>query len=643
MRYPPKIVDHSELQASIVLNRTKLIMLTDLVLTPEGLIEAYMETTSRALVDLSFSYHDGWRTKLLKIFGTFCDKVNVSGNTTLMAKALGYLFVELNKIQILSCCNYLVNNKFVVEVSSGMQKLGMLPRALDFRIMDAETDWECETEVSQTFLFSLNNAEPLCFDEEDPLYWPEDNVASIEIAGFHYLTFDHNFLVTANGGLIEAESVSVMLERAVKQTDDPLEFKVEKGAVEAYLFGRAQGLSTVDGIAFSPSVPLVCLDVDHLTGLVMDDDFEYLISNLKSQPLSLLEALTTANSLPSSVVQRIKRLKQYINIATTRFFKDKRPARSKPQLFMAVGGAMSDASLNKSVEETVSGDYIHISLHRIRQCSKLYDFYHSCGHHLAGYKALDLFVAVLLEELLIRAQTGGFNCLLDNVSQVLRPGVLANFRDRGYEMHLCSNSSTLFVERDRKDLAKPEILQIAGRIRRKKSIETIAATITSNIEHPTWLLTEICNRKIWDCVKLYDSATAAERTLIGLVTWCNDAQINALREVQNVKGRLFQKLLALPEVENVRLNKHFDLCRLDFVELAHTEHNKRAILVLFDAVKFIDLMQKGMLYRNATSYDELLYNSHTAHLPSLDYPYDKRREESKWRLRNQVLNGSYLL
>ena len=90
--------------------------------------------------------------------------------------------------------------------------------------------------------------------------------------------------------------------------------------------------------------------------------------------------------------------------------------------------------------------------------------------------------------------------------------------------------------------------------------------------------------------------------------------------------------------------REFILKRLDILECARINDNRLRILVIFDIVKVIDFMQKGNLYEKASGYDELVFNSNEIHIPSIDYPYDKRHNEFPWRLRNQIItNDDYLL
>jgi hypothetical protein len=436
----------------------------------------------------------------------------------------------------------------------------------------------------------------------------------------------------------------MMLEKVAKQTGHPHDFKVERGAIEAYLFGRKQGLTTVDGIAFSSSVPLVCLDVDYVTGRVMDESFKQWTATLyeaKENLSGLIE--TQEHEFLNHPAQHIERIMQYIDIATTRFFKDKRSARFKPQLFATIGGEMSDGTLHYAVDDMASGDYIYVSLHKVLQCTKLYDMYYACGHHLGGYKALQLFAMTLIESIVLKAMQGGYSCYLDNCLELIRPNTLKQLKSAGYEFNLYSTNNMLFLEKDRKDLPKPEILRLSIRIRCKKFLAPITEIITSNITHPTRFMDELNIPTLWDDVRMYDIASASDRTIIAVRMQCNAAQLKNIIESRPLKGRLLKALMLLPAMEEVRLNRHFDLSRLDVLELKNQSGDLHNILVILDVVKFIDVMQKGMLYSKAESYEELLFNSDPGHIPALDYPYDRRREVYTWRLRNQVENGSYLL
>ncbi len=680
MHYHPKITDHSMIEASIVLNRIKRIDFNSF--DTKNKVNAYKEIVQYCLQDLNFALCDEFDAKFTKVMNCADELLDKSHNIRLLskvaagsdmqgvaqnpsvlnvgedsstgttlqvpaevecqkksidssAKYLAFILLNLNAASLVSVCNHMLNRVFIIYMSNILLLDGAIERTLDLRYIEQDINWLDIDVLSLEFAKNLQR-ENVDYIANHQNYWPDYYISSMEIGDFRYLCFQDNFLVTCNGGLIQGESVSMMIEKVCKQTGNPNSFKVERSAIESYLFQK--GLSTVDGVTFDDSISFVCLDVDYITGIVMDDEFDDLMQVLYCKDGYIL------NLLPDNlIVSRTNRIKHYIDIATNRFFKDKKPSKFRPQIFNCTGGLMTDGAIDRAVDDCANGDVIYISAHKALQCTKMYDMYTTCGHYLDGHKSLDFFVNSLIESIVLKAVEGGFNCYLDNCFERLRPYVKNKIYDARYEMNLYHNNSSLFAEKDRKDMSKPSILDIANRIKKKKSLTPIYEAIKSHTDQPVQFLNAISSKwQLWDNIRIYDPS--CDRNVIALFSVCSDDDVRLIRQSLNLKGVLLNTLIKLKKIKDIRLTKDFDITLLDVVFLSRSKNSDLIpILIIFDILKVIDFFQKGALYNDAESYDELVFNNMPAHVPSIDYPYDVRRNKNNFRLRNQVLNGSYLL
>ncbi len=651
MRNKPKIADHSSLQISIALNRSKKFVTPISSLEPLELLASYIKTRKMLFCDFLDVHITRAHSKLIKLFTEFHTSLQTSTELLETCKAISSLFIALNEVNAFNFGNNITVRKFLYDLSIYLTKLEILPRPIDFRYAD-ETLYELmNLELALEFKRILTTTTRPMFDSdfED---WPTLPDASIKIGAFRYLTYDDNFLVTLNGGLIEVEAAGITLERSLKKRGNPNDFTINRSATDGYLFNNDKPISTLDGLTFGDEVPLMCLDVDHLTGMVMNAKFEDLLHKLDMKKLSILDIpeLDGFKSLIDDRIRsRILRLRGYINIVKRRFFKDKKPVNGMAKLFLSMGGIGSGkSSLEKYISEATRGNHVIASIDKARACSKLFDFYIKCNHHADDYKSLKLFSHCLVEEITKEVRQGNYHYFRDasgipfdknNASSI------TSFKDLGYETNIYSTSAPLFVEKDRKDLDKPAHIRILKRYRKKNRAVPWQVVVEKHVEHPGAFLDSIKHPSL-DNLAIYDTGgKKGESKLLAYMKEVSQTDIVKLHRMREIsKGSLLNKLILLGVIDEADIPREFALKRLDFFECTRMAENRLRILVIFDIVKFIDLMQKGSLYENASGYDELIFNSNAIHIPSVDYPYDKRHNEFPWRLRNQIItNDGYLL
>lgn len=547
----------------------------------------------------------------------------------------------------------IIGRKFLQDISAYLAYRGFIQKPIDFRSMDCSKFTYNVSGIAEWLYHNISRSGELSFDDERSDYWPSLGDASIEICGFRYLTYD-NCLVTLNGGLIEIETAGMLIEKTITNGGGPNDFEIQRDAIERYMFNGGKPLSTIDGITFGESSKLVCLDVDHLTGMVMDNKFYELVENLRQNGKTLLDIaeLDESSLLNESVIARVKRLKKYIKIASARFFRDKVPAKGKPLLMgvMPLAGADTHMLDKVVLDEMPASGYVHASADKARQCSKLFEFYTECRHHNDDYKSLQSFSNVLMEEVLKLSIDRRYNCFIEGTGDSSTESILFHAKkakSMGYDVEIAMGHVGLYVENDRKDdMAAPAYSRImrAARVK-KRAISSWEIMLKQHTKQAVAFL-DLCKDTDFQKVYLYDTTCAKESIpVIAFVKEVEHSVLDSLLESKKFgKGYLFSKLNDLDVFDGVRIGRDFKLARLDFLIGSSVGADRRRIIVILDIVKFIDVMQKGIMYDRAFGYDEVVFNSCLAHSPIVDYPFDKRRDDEVWMLRNQMVsNESYLL
>lgn len=653
MKHNNKIADHSSLQISTAINRLRHLKFIIPNLHPAQLLESLQQIHTIIFQDFILpgkikAPHK--TTNCLEIL-SHC-LIESDKDVDKIADAIAVFILHINEIAPFAFGNHIASRVFVYFLSHTLVKYGFLRNHIDFRHM--QTDGLIRKNHP---ILSDAVTEDITKQYHPPLddkieEWPILPSSSIEISGYKYMCYKNKYLVTLNGGLIEIDTAMISLDKFVKYSDNPGEFMVERDAISSYLFNRNKPLSTLDGMTFGDQVPLFCLDIDYLTGLHIGEELQELHYKLQKANISVLdipESSGVSTLIDDYMRNRVAKLRSFINIAKRRFFENAQPVEDKPMFFLSMGGIGSGKShLEKYISNFTDGNHVMASVDLARASSKLFDFYTKCTHHTDDYQSLKLFSYALVGEISKEAILGNYNYFRDS-SGIPYSGRDQNmveiFKRCGYETMVFSASAPLFVEKDRKDLDAPVHKRIMKRYRKKKRSVPWDIVVKKHVEHPKAFLDALRHEHL-DHIYLYDTmGKKGETKLLAVNVDLTSSMLKTIRDAFNIsKGFGFQTMIDNNLIDLSILPKQFKLHLMEIVECHAYNEDLHRILVVLDMQRYIDFLQKGMLFDKARGYEELVFNSHPYHIPSIDYPYDKRNNEKPYRLRNQCIgNESYKL
>lgn len=569
-----------------------------------------------------------------------------------IGKFFAEFFIKFINIKPFAYGNHFTARKFLVELSRTLVNQEVLDKIIDFRNLEGfDLNNEIDVEdLSSMFYKLLVGANPHI--ELDCDEWPELPDSAIEIGGYRFLSHDKHYLVAQNGGLIEADAVSIDLEKFLKRGGHPYDYKLSRDAFENFIFNDDEPISTLDGIPFESEIPLICLDVDYITGLTFGREFKFFQKYIAEKKLHILEVPeyvleeNIKNKILCRAASNIAEVRSFVEIVKNKYLSGVKEATGTPKFFMCMGGiGAGKSSLEKHANIFTGNNIIRVSVDNVRAKSKLYDFYLACNHHSDDYKTLSYFSNVVIEEVLDEALRKRYNIFKDT-SGIPYKGkneqIIKKFKRKNYETYVLSAASALYVEEDRPDLNLPAHTRIMSRYEKKHRAIPWDVVINKHVNHPTAQADALLDDNL-DYVLIYDTMVEKGKThILAKTVDINEyehEQITAAKKLSS--ATLFEKIQELEIIRFEELPEDFKIENIDFmVNQYDSEKEIYQILVILNKVKMLDFIQKGALNLTAAGYEELVFNTHPEHNPSIDYPNFKRSNEFICRLRNQTIDQS---
>jgi len=292
----------------------------------------------------------------------------------------------------------------------------------------------------------------------------------IYIEGIPFLSYSHEgeeCLVTANGGLVKRNEVEEILINEIKSGKQIADYDystILKDKVIGYVPNtenlRQEAKTHIDGIKITQGepAPLVCLDINMLTGLRKDDDksLKDLIQDYdkKIDILDLAGNEDLKEILSAQISQKNERLKRSLEIAYSRItnikpqldaavkdvFTDKNTVDNDetPKLFVAMGGSGSGKTAVEEVAEASCGkdNYVVASLDEFRKYSDTQALLQSANHHADDYTVVEPIANKLRTLVAKKARDKRINIVYDGTATPYSPRYsdeVENFAAVGYD------------------------------------------------------------------------------------------------------------------------------------------------------------------------------------------------------------------
>lgn len=315
--------------------------------------------------------------------------------------------------------------------------------------------------------------------------WEEFPRARRKVHGKRFLIYtDDNgaeFFVTVNGALLPVDEVKANLEVHLQRPEangHPADFTVtfdpstalwiqdteafkKIDSLEKPMFHKNVALfdwknaTSIDGFKVEHkkktcTAPLVCLDLDILTGLEVSTQLNQLKGDLAKKGLKPAD-LTKKETYDAAIAgqdeatrMRLARAKQHLEVTLKNIdeiiehkFHDKKATKDSPKFYMPLGGSGSGKGRTKGLARTECGENLIVnSLDGNRYYSPIMKLMVACGHHSDDYQMIRDFATLIRDRVTEKACAGKYNLFYDG-SGVPYEGrfdkTVKQFKDAKYE------------------------------------------------------------------------------------------------------------------------------------------------------------------------------------------------------------------
>ena len=546
-----------------------------------------------------------------------------------------------------------------------MTMLGKLPaiksvyeQGLDFRRIEAcdaaalHNPESSIREITQAFEHALDPTRGKSLQNKPNAYgkWPENKLFISGIPFLSHKTADGiQCVVSVNGGLVPLHGIKNELFIAGKHLADyPL---CASENMIGYLPGtedvRHAGPYEIDGISIDEdgAAPLFCLDVNMLTGLRTPGHVELVellkqcrgdkalifdlvkIEGLKDKMIATAEGDTRLERAVEIAHERLCKIIKKLDKAKDQLFEGKTPD-AQPKLFMSMGGAGSGKTAVEEIAQAHCGDnFVIASLDEFRKKSDLYKVLTAASHHSDDYVYVEPFANRLRDSVADHAQKNHINILYDGTGIPYQPRystLVDQFKAHGFHTQITAVDAFIVKPQGREN----ELIRSSVITSVKQRFETTGralpwvVTVDKHIRAPRSFLNAVEHQAL-DKISLFANDGERDRHYLVAESFSfSDQDVRALQGHQ-LAGTLTAHLEALirhrdDSVLNtlaggdegkldalVGRNPLFTENNVAF-QIYHSSTGNR-VLVIYNARRMVDFVQKRQLNPNASGEEGLLH------------------------------------
>lgn len=509
--------------------------------------------------------------------------------------------------------------------------------------------------------------------------WPHWSDRTVQIGGMRFLGYKQNqkeYLVTVNGGLVERQNIEQKLLEHIRDPQKRLDtFRLKPEDIHHYLSEELRNERRIDGIDISGGAPLLCMDVNLLTGLSKANHDE-MVAYLKQangsgerDPLFGLNDKAHASEILRKAPEEMKPMLEQaarqiqgivthvLDPAMDAVFKGKTPV-DNPQMFMTMGGGGSGKDdISEAIVENACGkNYVRASLDSSREISAIYKVLNLAGHHADDYAAVEDIAKTLRHWIKERALENGYNILYDGtgvpyekgyqqITREFKTGISSTTgkQNKPFTTSLIAVDAMLHVLPERTiEFPAPVASRIISRYQSNKP-RGLAWNVALG-KHVALPLSVIrsAEDKHMDNITVVDNAgpQGSAYTLAQLFTVENTVNQNLISAQDS--GNLLETLKKHALLTDGML-KTPGLDEDNVAVLTKQAGDRNRVLVVTNAVRMTDLAQKGQLNPDAVGQNTLPFmHPHLAfHVPALDTPITGGRQPARGMLNLQVPSSRY--
>ncbi|MDD2661451.1 MAG: zeta toxin family protein [Methylococcales bacterium] len=456
-------------------------------------------------------------------------------------------------------------------------------------------------------------------------------------------------LVSVNGGLVPMDSIKKELFIAGKHLADyPL---CASENMIGFLPGteevRRSGEYEIDGISIGENgaAPLFCLDINMLTGLRSPSHTEILellkqcegdkaaifdlVKNegLKDKMITAADGDIRLKRAVEIAFERLSKIIKKLDEAKDNLFADKIPD-ANPRLFMSMGGAGSGKTAVETIAKSQCGDnFVIASLDEFRKKSDLYKVLTAASHHSDDYVYVEPFANRLRDSVADYAKNNHFNILYDGTGIPYQPRystIVNQFKAAGFHTQITAVDAFIVKPEGRENelIRSSVITSVKQRFEKKGRALPWVVTVDKHIRAPRSFLNAMEHETL-DKISLF--ANDGEKDTHYLVAEsfsCSDQEVWALQNHQ-LSGALMTHLKALVRNRDDSILKNLargDQRKLDALidrnpafaennvafQIYHSKNGNR-VLVIYNARRMVDFVEKSQLNPNASGEEGLLH------------------------------------
>ncbi|MFI3185030.1 MAG: zeta toxin family protein [Methylococcaceae bacterium] len=603
-------------------------------------------------------------------------------HTENIAERLSLFYMDMRSVRPFSYGNRLTLDFFMTALGNLPAFKGVYEQGIDFRRLAAADPVALHDTGSQlrelclAFQHALDPTLSKNLQNQPNGYgkWPENKRSVSGIPFLSHTTAEGiDCLVSVNGGLVPFDRIEEKLFIAGKHLADyPL---CDAGNVIGYLpdteILRAPGKTDIDGIPVGENgvAPLFCLDVNMLSGLRSPSHTELiellkLCAGDKAQLFDLANNETLKHKMQLTATgdlrlnraveiayDRLNNISEKLERAKLAIFESKVP-EVQPRLFMSMGGAGSGKTAVEELASAQCGDnFVVASLDEFRKISDLYRVLTAAGHHSDDYIYVEPFANRLRSLVAEQAKTTAINILYDGTGIPYKPRyakIVEQFKQAGFTTQVIAVDAFLVKPEGREDELPRSavILSVKARYEQTGRALPWVVTVDKHIRAPASFL-DAMEHKALEKLSLFANDGERDRHYLVAESFIfSDQEVDELQDQQRF-GKLAEYLCALSKNREDSLLKNLANANVDKIEALikrnpalnennvayqiYSSNNENRVLVIYNARRLADFIEKRQLNPNASGEKGLLHKPEALSFhvdPSSKEPWMTRLQDS---------------
>ena len=597
-----------------------------------------------------------------------------------IADRLANFYQTMRSIRPFGYGNKLTLDLFMTALGNLPAFKGVYEHGIDFRRLDAIDavalhDYNSSLdEVRVAFEHAMNPQRTRSLENIPNGYgkWPENKKFVFGLPFLCYTTPDGTeCLVTVNGGMVPVMSIRPeVIVPGSHVADYPLSLSEN---VIGFLPGteslRTPDKRDIDGIAIGENgaAPLFCLDVNILTGLRFPSYTELMVlvkqvegdkthilalANNPDMRDRLIAAADDDQRLQRAVeiaYDRLGRIKRKLDAAKEAIFEGKNPAPT-PKLFLCMGGA----GVGKTAVEDIAGaecgeNFVIASLDEFRKQSDLYTVLTAANHHSDDYIFVEPFANTLRDWVANQAREQKINMLYDGTSIPYVPrysNIVESFKSAGFQTLIAAVDSFIVKPRGREEELPRSHAIFSVKYRFEKTGRALpwVVAVDKHIRAPGSFLNALEHQALDKLALFANDGERDKHYLVAESFAFSDEEVALLHERQ-VAGSLAEYLKGAirsrsdstlrniaqgdPDALQSLIERNPIFEEANVAYLIYASHGGNRVLLIYNARRMVDFLEKGQLNPNASGEDGLLHKHAT-----LAFHVDPRTSQP-WLIRLQ--------